>query len=137
VFILGLVLLVLAVLFAIGVVASSQGEDLQLFGQVFDIPSAGGLFLAGVITAAVAGLGLALMLMGLARARKKHAEKKALKRSGHRAETLEEENARLRAQLTAAGPSGSTASGSDRAVYPEGGTRRDQHARVTERQHRV
>jgi uncharacterized integral membrane protein len=132
VFILGLVLLVLAVLFAVGVVASSQGDDLEFLGQVFEIPSAGGLFLAGVITAAVAGLGLALMLAGLARAKKKRAERKQLKKSGHRAETLEEENARLRAELTSAGP----ATGSESVAYPEDGSTRPT-ARVTERQHRL
>jgi cell shape-determining protein MreC len=133
VFIIGLVLLVLAVLFAVGVVASSRGEDLQLLGQTFDIPSAGGLFLSGVITAAVAGLGLALMLAGMARAKKRRAERKALKRTGSRAETLEEENTRLKAQLSSARPSGGT--GSDRAAYPDEATGRQ--ARVVEREHRV
>lgn len=113
-FVLGLVLLVLAVLFTVGVLVSSTGEDLTFLGQTFDIPSAGGLFLAGMVTAAVAALGLVLMLAGLSRARRKRQETKALKRTGHRAETLEEENARLKAELGSARP----AEGG-RAAYPD------------------
>ena len=132
-FVLGLVLLVLAVLFAAGVVASSSGEDLRFFGQTFDIPSAGGLFLAGVVTAAIAALGLMLMMAGLAHAKKKRAERKALKRTGNRAETLAEENARLKAELSSTMHSGGAAS----SAYPGEPGARDQRARVVERQHKV
>ena len=99
--VLGVLLLVFAVLVTVGIVfGNGVAVEAQLFGVSLDNVSVGGLFLVGVITGALAMLGLGLMLIGAAR---KRAKRVAVKREvssvrGER-ESLAEENARLQAEL--------------------------------------
>ncbi|MCW2715976.1 MAG: hypothetical protein JWN88_3023 [Frankiales bacterium] len=99
--VLGVLLLVLAILVAIGIVlGNGEAVRAELFGVSLDNVSVGGLFLVGLVTGALAMLGLGLILAGAAR---KRAKKKAARREvssvrGER-ESLAEENARLQAEL--------------------------------------
>lgn len=102
--VLGAILLVLAVLLTLGTVFTNGQDvpDLSVFGISLSNVSAGGLFLGGVITGAVGMLALSLMLGGTARQRhKKVATKREVKSVKGQASSLEEENARLREELTA------------------------------------
>lgn len=102
--VLGLFLLVVAgVVTAAMVLQNTDASMASVFGQAVD-STTGGLFLAGVITGAIAILGVMLMLAGLARRR---ARRVGLKRQvrdarGER-ESLAEENARLKSQLDGQG----------------------------------
>ena len=99
--VLGVLLLVFAVLVTVGIVfGNGVAVEAELFGVSLDNVSVGGLFLVGVITGALAMLGLGLMLIGAAR---KRAKRVAVKREvssvrGER-ESLAEENARLQTEL--------------------------------------
>lgn len=97
----GLILLVLAVLVAVGIAVSNTAEvDVELFGQALDGLTTGTLFLVGVATGAVATLGLMLMLAGLKRRRTKAQEHKRQVHSARSdADSLAEENARLQEEL--------------------------------------
>ncbi len=69
---LGLVLLVLAALLTLGIVFSNTDPaNAAAFGVTLSNVSIGGLFLVGVITGAVAMLGLTLWLGGSVRSRHK------------------------------------------------------------------
>lgn len=115
----GLVLLVLCVLLAVGVVLSAgESVDADVFGVSLDRFSIGGLFLVGLIVGVIATIGLGLMLVGAARRRaKRAAAKREVRHVRDERESLAEENARLQAELqrTAAAPplapAGSTAQG--------------------------
>ena len=103
--VLGALLLVLATLFTLGVVfTNGQDAVADVFGVSLSGVSVGGLFLGGVIVGALAMLGLSLLLGGGARKRHKSVERKREVRSARgQAETLEQENARLRQELAGTG----------------------------------
>ncbi|MCU1692994.1 MAG: hypothetical protein JWM64_2085 [Frankiales bacterium] len=113
---LGLVLLVLAALLTLGIVFSNTDPaNAAAFGVTLSNVSLGGLFLVGVVTGAVAMLGLTLFLGGGIRRRHKRVEAKREVRSVRgEAETLAEENARLAAELEQSRSAGSTGT----ATYP-------------------
>ena len=104
--VLGMLLLVLAVLFTLGVVfTNGQDAVADVFGVSLSGVSVGGLFLGGVIVGALGMLGLSLLLGGGARKRHKAVERKRAVRSAQgQAETLEQENARLRQELASNPP---------------------------------
>ena len=97
----GLILLVLAILVAVGIALSNTGEvDVELLGEAITGLTTGTLFLAGVATGVVGMLGLSLMLAGLKRRRTKAQEHKRQVHSARSdADTLAEENARLQDEL--------------------------------------
>lgn len=100
--VIGVVLLVLAVLAALGVSLFNGGEvsNAEVFGVSLAHVSVGGLFVAGMITGVVGALGLGLMLSGGARKRHKRvAAKREVKSVRGEASTLAEENTRLQEQL--------------------------------------
>ena len=104
--VLGVLLLVLAVLFTLGTVFSN-GQDAvaDIFGVSLSGVSVGGLFLGGVAVGALGMLGLSLLLGGGARKRHKSVERKReVKSVRGQAESLEQENARLRDELATGGP---------------------------------
>ena len=111
--VLGLVLLVLCAVVAVGIaLANTSSTSFEAFSYTFSGLTLGGLFLLGMAIGALALLGLSLMLSG---AKRKRARKVALKNEVHEVrterETLAEENARLQAELeqertTPAYPSG-------------------------------
>ena len=98
---LGLVLLVLSGVFAAGIALSNTDTtDASAFGVTLSDVSLGGLFLLGVAIGAVAVIGLALMLVGAARKRaKRKAVKTQVRDARGEAETLAEQNARLKDEL--------------------------------------
>ena len=97
----GLVLLVLSGLLAVGFVLSNgQSVDADAFGVSLDDVSVGGIFLVGMVVGLVAALGLGLMLIGAARRRAKQvAAKREVRDVRGERESLAEENARLQAEL--------------------------------------
>ena len=98
--VLGVILLVVAAIFALGSVFNGTDVDYQFFGTSVDNVSVGGLFVTGLITGAVAMFALSLVLGGGARKRHKAVERKReVKSVRGQAETLEQENARLRDEL--------------------------------------
>jgi uncharacterized protein HemX len=107
---LGLVLLVLAALLTLGVVLSNTDPaNAAAFGVSLSGVSLGGLFLVGVLTGALAMLGLGMFLGGAARKRHKRvAAKRDVRSARGEAETLAEENARLAAELDATRGTGTT-----------------------------
>jgi TRAP-type C4-dicarboxylate transport system permease large subunit len=98
---LGLVLLVLAALLTLGIVLSNTDPaNAAAFGVTLSHVSIGGLFLVGVVTGAVAMLGLTLLLGGSVRQRNKRvAAKRQVRSATGEASSLQEENARLAAEL--------------------------------------
>ena len=107
--ILGTILLVLAVLITLGTVFTNgtDAPDLSVLGLSLSGVSIGGLFLAGVIIGVAGMLGLSLLLGGGARKRNKRVKQKREVRAVRgEAETLEQENARLREELASGGPRG-------------------------------
>lgn len=109
--VLGLFLLVVAGVVTAGMVLQNTDASMaSVFGQAVD-GTVGGLFLAGVITGAVAILGVMLMLAGLARRRSRRGNLKRQVRDAHgERESLAEENARLKSELDARSSGG--------AAYP-------------------
>lgn len=101
--VLGAVLLVLAALLTLGIVLSNTDPaNAAAFGVTLSHVSLGGLFLVGVVTGAVAMLGLTLLLGGSVRQRHKRvAAKRQVRSATGEASTLAEENARLQAELEA------------------------------------
>lgn len=100
--VLGLFLLIVAgVVTTAMVLQNTDASRASVFGQAVHA-SLGGLFLAGVVTGAIALLGLTLMLAG---ARRRRARRNGLKRQVREAhgerESLTEENARLQRELEA------------------------------------
>lgn len=105
--ILGTILLVLAVLITLGTVFTNgtDAPELSVLGLSLSNVSVGGLFLAGVVVGVAGMLGLSLLLGGGARKRHKRvAQKREVKAVRGEAETLEQENARLREELAGGGP---------------------------------
>ena len=98
---LGLVLLVLSSLLTLGIVFSNTDPaNAAAFGVTLSGVSIGGLFLVGVVTGALAMLGLTLFLGGGLRKRHKRvAAKREVKSVRNEAETLAEQNARLESEL--------------------------------------
>ena len=98
---LGLVLLVLCSLLTLGIVFSNTDPaNATAFGVALSGVSIGQLFLAGVVTGALAMLGLTLFLGGgLRRRHKRVVAKREVKHVRSEAETLAEQNARLAAAL--------------------------------------
>ena len=98
---LGLVLLVLCSLLTLGIVFSNTDPaNAAAFGVTLSGVSIGGLFLVGVITGALAMLGLTLFLGGgLRRRHKRVAAKREVNHVRSEVETLAEQNARLAAEL--------------------------------------
>ena len=105
--VLGLFLLLIAGLVTAGMVLqNTDASSASLFGQAVT-GTVGGLFLAGVITGAVALLGVMLMLAGLTRRRARRASLRRQVRDAHgERESLAEENARLKSELQARGSEG-------------------------------
>lgn len=105
--ILGAVLLVVAALFTLGIIFTngSPATDLSVFGVSLSNVSLGGLFLAGLVTGAAAMLGLTLILGFGARKRHKNVQRKRdVKHVRGKAETLEQENTRLRDEIATGAP---------------------------------
>ncbi len=98
---LGLVLLVLCVLLAVGIsLPNTDTVSAEAFGVSLSNVSLGGLFLLGLATGAVAMVGLGMILIGAARQRsKKRAVKREVSTVRTEQESLAEENARLQAEL--------------------------------------
>jgi len=102
VIVVGAVLLVVAALFTLASVFNGSDVDYKVLGLSINHVSVGGLFLTGLVTGAVAIFALWLLLGGGARKHRKGAERKrAVKNARGQAETLEQENVRLRDELTA------------------------------------
>jgi uncharacterized integral membrane protein len=101
--VIGAVLLVLCALLTLGIVLSNTDPaNAAAFGVTLSHVSLGGLFLVGVVTGALAMLGLTLLLGGSIRQRSKRVAAKREARSAHgQASSLAEENARLAAELEA------------------------------------
>ncbi len=98
----GAVLLVVAALFTLASVFNGTDVDYKVLNLSINHVSVGGLFLTGLVTGAVAMFALSLLLGGGARKRRKGAERKrAVQNARGQAETLEQENARLRDELSA------------------------------------
>ena len=132
--VLGLLLLLAAGgLTAAIVVANTDAVTVTAFEQSASGLTIGGLFLAGVVTGAIAILGLTMMLAGLSRRRARRVGlKREMRDVRDERETLAEENARLRDEL-AASRSASPAYG-DEAVYPDDTAGR--HADTDRTEHR-
>jgi hypothetical protein len=98
---LGLVLLVLTALLTLGIVFSNTDpSNAAAFGVTLSNVSIGGLFLVGVITGALAMLGLTLVLGGSVRRRhKKVAARQEVRAARSDVDALAEQNARLAEQL--------------------------------------
>jgi len=106
VIILGTIVLLLAVLITLGTVFTNgtDAPDLSILGLSLSGVSIGGLFLTGVIVGVAGMLGLSLLLGGGARKRNKSVKQKREVRAVRgEAETLEQENARLRDELASGG----------------------------------
>src|SRR3954462_2865194 len=128
--VLGLLLLLAAGALTVGVVMqNTDAVSVAAFDQTASGLTIGGLFLAGVITGAIAILGLTMILAGASR---RPARRVVLKREmrdvGDERETLAEENARLRVEL-ASSRSGQYA---DDDVYPDDTVGRHADAETTE-----
>ncbi|HEU0104370.1 MAG TPA: hypothetical protein VFR07_18835 [Mycobacteriales bacterium] len=99
--VLGAILLVVAALFTLASVFNGSDVDYKILNLSIDHVSVGGLFMTGLITGAVAMFALSLVLGGGARKRHKSVERKReVKSARGQAETLEQENARLRDELS-------------------------------------
>lgn len=98
---LGAILLLLSSLLAIGVFFSNTDPaDAAIFGVSLSNVSLGGLFLVGVVTGIAAMLGLFLMFGGTLRRRHKTvAAKREVRSARGEAGALQDENARLTAEL--------------------------------------
>lgn len=102
VIVLGAVLLVVAALVTLGTIFtnSTPAPDASIFGVSLSNVSVGGLFLAGVVVGVIGMLGLSLMLGGGARKRQKTVtRKREVKHVRGQADSLEQENTRLREEL--------------------------------------
>jgi hypothetical protein len=124
--VLGLLLLVLSGLLTAGMVLqNTDPAAVSLYGHAVTGVTIGGLFAAGVVTGAVALLGLIMMLGG---ARRRRARRVGLKQEVRdvrvERETLAEENARLRRELETS----RTTTLSDAPAYPDTGRHIDTEA---------
>jgi membrane protein implicated in regulation of membrane protease activity len=125
--VLGLLLLLAAgALTAAVLMANTDVVLVAAFGQTTSTLTLGGLFLAGVITGAIAILGLTMILAGASRRRARRVGlKREMRDVRDERETLAEENARLRDELAS--------SRSDAAVYPDDTAGRHVDSDETER----
>jgi hypothetical protein len=107
VFAVGLVLLVLSGVAALGVVLSNTDPipgGAAAFGVTLSNVSVGGLFIAGAVTGLLFGLGLGLMVAGSARQRRRRVEtKRTVKGVRSQKQQLEAENEQLRSELSGTG----------------------------------
>ncbi len=104
--VLGAVLLVLAALFTLGSAFDGTQIDYSVFGISINQVTVGSLFLTGLVTGAVAMLALWMLLGGGVRKRSRSLRRKReVSQVRGQAETLEQENLRLREEI--AGSSGS------------------------------
>lgn len=105
-FAVGLVLLVIAGVFTLGVTLSNTDPvpSASAFGVSLSNVSLGGLFLAGAVAGALIMLGISLMVAGAARKRRRRVDNKRTVR-GVRSEKeqLAAENSDLRSQLDSTG----------------------------------
>ena len=117
--VLGLLLLLASGALTVGVVMqNTDAVSVAAFGQTASDLSLGGLFLAGVVTGAIAILGLTMILAGASRRRTRRAGlKRQIRDVRDERETLAEENARLRDELGTA--RSATPAYADDTVYPD------------------
>ena len=117
--VLGLLLLLAAGgLTAAVVMDNTDAVTVTAFEQSASGLTIGGLFLAGVVTGAIAILGLTMMLAGLSRRRARRVGlKREMRDVRDERETLAEENARLRDELAAS--RSALPAYADDTVYPE------------------
>src|SRR3954470_16703348 len=117
--VLGLLLLVAAGALTVGVVLqNTDAVSVAAFGQTASDLTIGGLFLAGVVTGAIAILGLTMILAGASRRRARRVVlKREMRDVRDERETLAEENARLRGELASSRSTGTAYA--DDAVYPD------------------
>ena len=99
--VLGLLLLLAAGALTVGVVLeNTDAASVAAYGQATSELTVGGLFLAGVVTGAIAILGLTMILAGASRRRARRVGlKREMRDVRDERETLAEENARLREEL--------------------------------------
>ncbi len=97
----GLLLVVLSAALAVGVVASNTAHvTAKAFGVSLTHVSVGGLFLLGVVTALVFALGLAVLVAGMGRARRRRVERRrAVRESRDNEMALRAEKERLEGEL--------------------------------------
>ena len=131
--VLGLLLLLAAGgLTAAVVTANTDAVTVTAFEQSASGLTLGGLFLAGVVTGAIAILGLTMMLAGLSRRRARRVGiKREMRDARDERETLAEENARLRDELASSRSASTTYA--DDAVYPDDTVGRHVDSDSTER----
>lgn len=117
--VLGLLLLLASGALTVGVLLqNTDAVAVAAFGQTASGLTVGGLFLAGVGTGAIAILGLTMILAGASRRRARRVGlKREMRDVRDERETLAEENARLRDELTAA--RSTSPAYVDNTVYPE------------------
>lgn len=97
----GVVLLLLAAIFTLASVFNGTDVDYRVFGVNISHVSVGGLFLTGLVTGAVAMFAVTLLLGGgVRKGRKSREHRREVKAAHGQAETLEQENARLREELS-------------------------------------
>jgi membrane protein implicated in regulation of membrane protease activity len=107
-----LLLLASGALTAAVVLANTDVVVVAAFGQTATGLTLGGLFLAGVITGAIAILGITMILAGAGRRRARRVElKREVEDVRGERESLAEENTRLRRELEA--------TRSDASIYPD------------------
>lgn len=100
---LGMFLLALSgLLTAAMIVQNTEPSTASVFGQAVSGVTVGGLFAAGVATGIAALIGLTLILTGARRGKRRASLKREVRSVRGEKETLEEENARLQAELEAA-----------------------------------
>jgi hypothetical protein len=131
--VLGLLLLLAAGgLTAAVVTDNTDAVTVTAFEQSASGLTLGGLFLAGVVTGAIAILGLTMMLAGLSRRRARRVGiKREMRDVRDERETLAEENARLRDELASA--RAAAPSYADNTVYPDDATGRHADTETTDR----
>jgi hypothetical protein len=125
--VLGLLLLLLSGALTVGVVMqNTDAASVSAFGQSATGLTVGGLFVAGVVTGAIAILGLTLMMAGLSRHRARRAGlKREMRDVRDERESLAEENERLRRELES--------KRTDAEVYPDDTVGRHVDTETTER----
>ncbi|MEV5411952.1 hypothetical protein AB0K60_24325 [Thermopolyspora sp. NPDC052614] len=119
--VLGIVLILLAIAAAIAVTVNepTASTTITVFGRDFGI-TATQMFVLGVITAALFLIGLALLMKGLRRARRRRKELRYVRHDARdRVARLEEEKRELQRRLERSSPADTAPTG--RAVPAEGG----------------
>jgi uncharacterized integral membrane protein len=131
--VLGLLLLLASGVLTVGVVTQNTDTvSVAAFGQTASNLTLGGLFLAGVVTGAIAILGLTMILAGASRRRARRVGlKREMRDVRDERETLAEENARLRDELAAS--RSAQPAYVDNTVYPDDTAGRHADSDATER----